>query len=106
MTRFPDNLLFDLGFGEFRTRAKGEDRRHDNLIAIVVRRPKFNVGTLRMGVILSVHESKQHRQALGREEAYHKKEAPAQWSHRGFQVEKMLAGSQPFDAIRNNVAPR
>jgi hypothetical protein len=46
-----------------------------------------------MGVILSVHESKQHRQALGREEAYHKKEAPAQWSHRGFQVEKMLAGS-------------
>ena len=25
--------------------------------------------------------------------------------HRGFQIEKTLAGSQPFDAIRSNVAP-
>jgi hypothetical protein len=41
--------------------------------------------------------------------------APGEWltirkkprrngSHRGFQVEKTLAGSQPFDAIRWNVA--
>ena len=56
--------------------------------------------------LTSTDESKQHRQALGRDEAYHKKEDPAQWSHRGFQVEKMLAGNQPFDAIQNNVAPR
>jgi hypothetical protein len=73
MTSLPDNLSFEFGLAQLGFRAKREDCCCDDFTAIFVISPKFNVGALGVGIVLSVYESKQHRQPLRSEEVYHTK---------------------------------